>query len=246
MKIKMPSENAQQRILLVFLFVCVLFSALRMIRNRVADITRVPTDSMENAILAGDRLLVRKTNIVELNDVFVFNHPSGENVQMVKRCIGMPGDTVQIIRSATYINGRISRAIPTVRKSSVDFSVSFPLKSLGWDINNYGPVIAPAKGLTISLDSANMNMYRYMIKAEGHEISINNGVFYIDDIPANEYTFSSNGYFVMGDNRGNSLDSRHWGFVHEELVVGKPILAFFSRDVNQQNVRWDRIGKKIE
>ena len=242
----MPSAKTKQRILNVFLCLILLVLIIRIVQRRVVDVSMCPTDSMENAIMAGDRLVVSKTHEVIRGDVFVFNHPDGSVVQLVKRCIGLPGDTVQIVRSATYINGKISKAIPTVRKSSFDFSVDFPLPSLGWDINNFGPVVTPAKGLTIALDSANMNLYRTMIQAEGREVSCRDGVFYIDDSPATHYTFRSNGYFVLGDNRGNSLDSRYWGFVPENLVVGKVVMVYFSRDYRRREIRWERIGQKIE
>ena len=242
----MKIENHKNCIVVVLLWLCSLALFLRIVQARVADVCRCPTDSMENAVMAGDRLVVRKTQAINRGDVFVFNHPNGGDVQLVKRCIGLPGDSVHIVRTATYINGVIGKAIPTVRKSSFDFPLEFPLRSLGWDVNNFGPVVTPAKGLTVGLDSANMNLYRNMIHAEGHEISCLNGVFYINEKPATEYTFRSNGYFVLGDNRGNSLDSRYWGFVSEELVVGKVMLVYFSCDAARRSVRWERIGRRIE
>jgi len=89
-------------------------------------------------------------------------------------------------------------------------------------------------------------LYRNMIRAEEHEISIRDGKFFIDKSPANCYTFHSNGYFVLGDNRGNSFDSRHWGFVPEELVVGRVVMVYFLRDAARRSIRWERTGKIIE
>ena len=228
------------------LWLCTFVLLLRLVQARVADVCRCPTDSMENAIMAGDRLVVRKTQEINRGDVFVFNHPSGENLQLVKRCIGLPGDTVRIVKGAIYINGQIGKAILSVRKSSFDFPLEFPLQSLGWDVNNFGPVVTPAKGLTVGLDSANMNLYRNVIQFEGREASCKEGIFYIDEQPATEYTFRTNGYFVLGDNRGNSLDSRHWGFVSEELVVGRVVMVYFSRDAARRSIRWERTGRRIE
>ncbi len=124
-----------QRIANVLLWVVVLILAVKLVQARIADVCRVPTDSMENAVMAGDRLVVRKMQAFGRGDVIVFNHPNGDNMQLVKRCIGLPGDTVRIVRSVIYINGQAMAAIPTVRKCSWDFSLDFPLRSLGWDIN---------------------------------------------------------------------------------------------------------------
>ncbi len=184
--IKMPAEKTQQRLLRILLCLCVLVLAVKLVQAWVADVCRVPTDSMENAVMAGDRLVVRKTLEFGRSDVIVFNHPNGDNLQLVKRCIGLPGDTVRIVRSVIYINGQTMAAIPTVRKCSWDFPLDFPLRSLGWDINNYGPVVAPAKGLSVPLDSANINLYRNMIRAEGHEVSCTDGVCCIDAKHAKE------------------------------------------------------------
>ncbi|MDR2040318.1 MAG: signal peptidase I [Bacteroidales bacterium] len=244
--LKMPSKKMQQRILNVLLCLCLVVLAVRAIQRWVADVCKVPTDSMENAVMAGDRLVVRKMQEFGRGDVIVFNHPDGSDVQLVKRCIGLPGDTVRIFQSVIYINGQAAAAIPTVRKCPWDFSLDFPLRSLGWDINNYGPVVVPARNLSVPLDSAAMNLYRNMIRTEGHEVSCTDGIFYIDTKQATDYTFRTDGYFVLGDNRGNSLDSRHWGFVSEELVVGKVWMVYFSRDAIRSRIRWDRIGKKVE
>jgi len=244
--LKKPSEKTQRLILIVLICIIVSGTAIRTVRLWVADVCTVPTDSMEGAIISGDRIVVRKTQAVGRYDVIVFNHPDGNGVQLVKRCFGLPGDTVRITRGVVSINGKNSIAIPTVRKSSWDFALEYPLASLGWNVNNYGPVVTPAKGLTVPLDSANINLYRNMIRSEGREVSCKNGAFFIDQKPATDYTFRSDGYFVLGDNRGNSLDSRYWGFVPEELVVGKALMVYFSRDVARRNIRWDRIGKMIE
>ena len=221
----MLPEKTQQRILKLFLLLCVIVVTVRETQRWVADVCLVPTDSMENAIMAGDRVVVRKTQEFGRGDIIVFNHPDGNNIQLVKRCIGLPGDTVRIVRNAIYINGQATAAAPTVQKCPWDFSLDFPLRSLGWDINNYGPVVVPAKNLSIPLDSAGINLYKNMIRSEGHEVSCTNGHFFIDAKPAINYTFHTDGYFVLGDNRGNSLDSRHRS---EERRVGKECRSRWS------------------
>jgi len=243
---KIDMQKLFDKSLTVLLWLCIPILAVQIVRWRLVDVCMVPTDSMENAIMAGDRLAIHKTQDICRYDVIVFNHPDGGGLQLVKRCIGLPGDTVSIVRGAVYINGNAGNAITTVRKCPWDFSIDFPLHSLQWDINNYGPVVTPAKGLIVPLDSANMNLYRYMIQAEGHEVSCRDGVFYIDNQTVKDYTFCNNGYFVLGDNRGNSSDSRYWGTVPEEMIVGKALMVYFSRDENRRSIRWERIGRMIE
>ena len=229
------------------LWLFAMFLSLKLVQYWVIDVCHVPTDSMESAIMAGDRVAVRKNWRININrfDLIVFHHPNGEDIQLVKRCIGLPGDTVSMVRGAIYINGKISVAIPTVQKFPHDLPLLFPLRSLGWDTNNFGSVVTPAKGLSIPLDSANMNLYRNMIRAEEHEVSCLDTVFYIDGNATKGYTFRSNGYFVLGDNRGNSFDSRHWGFVPDELIVGRVVMVVFSRDAARKRIRLERTGKRV-
>ncbi len=218
------------------LWICVLVLVIRLTQRWVADICLVLTSSMENTILAGDRILVCKTHVFGRGDVIVFNHPNGDNVQLVKRCIGTPGDTVSIIKGMIYVNGKIVEVPVTVKESREDFPLDFPDRRLGWTTNHYGPVIVPAKGATITLDSVSLKLYRQVFQLEGHESPQVNS----------SYIFSTDGYFVLGDNRGNSLDSRYWGFVPGELVVGKVRMVYFSRDAVRRSIRWERIGLMIQ
>ena len=111
----------------------------------------------------------------------------------------------------------------------------------GWDIDNFGPIIIPAKGMTVELTRDNYNLYSKIIrKYEGHQIKWDNNQAIIDGEIAKEYTFIYDYYWMMGDNRHNSLDSRFWGFVPETHIVGKPVFKWFSKDYNG-NVRWDRL-----
>lgn len=213
----------------------ILILSVRLIQKRGIDVCLVPTDSMENAIMAGDRIVVRKTQTIGRNDIIVFNHPGDEGAQLVKRCIGLPGDTVSICKGAVYVNGRIVPALSSVKKNGEDVPVDFPLRSLGWTTNNYGPVVTPTKGTVIAIDSVNVQLYRFVLQPKSNTS------------PSDTFcTFRTNGYFVLGDNRGNSLDSRYWGFVPEELIVGKVLMVYFSRDAARENIRWNRIGMKVK
>ncbi len=116
--------------------------------------------------------------------------------------------------------------------------------SANWSIDNFGPLSVPKKGETIQLTPNNYIRYERCIGAyEGNKISINNGKVFINDKETATYTFKMNYYWLMGDNRHNSLDSRYWGFVPEDHVVGKASLIWFSWE---KGPRWKRIFQSIK
>ena len=111
-------------------------------------------------------------------------------------------------------------------------------------MDNYGPVWVPKKDATIQLTPDNIIRYKRCIAVyEGNKFEERNGQYFINDKPATSYTFKMNYYWMMGDNRHNSLDSRFWGFVPEDHVVGKASLIWFSYD---NGPRWSRIFMKIK
>lgn len=131
-------------------------------------------------------------------------------------------------------------------------------KHLPWNADNYGPIIIPAKGMTIHFNRdreetiKNYALYRKAIRTyEGNSIEVVDGkIVYINGEKADSYTFNMDYYFMMGDNRHNSQDSRFWGFVPEDHIVGKALFVFFSRDLKKglfdiSAWRLDRIGKII-
>jgi len=123
----------------------------------------------------------------------------------------------------------------------------FPFSGAGtesWTVDNYGPVWVPKKGASIQLTPDNIIRYRRCIEVyEGNKFEEKNGKYFINDEPATSYTFKMNYYWMMGDNRHNSLDSRFWGFVPEDHVVGKASLIWFSYN---NGPRWNRIFMKIK
>ena len=118
-----------------------------------------------------------------------------------------------------------------------------------WTRDNFGPLWIPAKGTTVELTTANLPLYERIITSyEGHELQVKDGVIYIDGEEAHSYTFAQDYYFMMGDNRHNSLDSRYWGFVPEDHIVGKPAVIWLSIDRNRRfpnNIRWRRFFKFV-
>lgn len=127
----------------------------------------------------------------------------------------------------------------------------FPYKEdFRWTRDNYGPLWIPEAGATVRLDSHNIALYERIIRVyEKNELKItSDGHFIINGKETDEYTFKQDYYFMMGDNRHNSLDSRYWGFVPEDHIVGRPALIWLSTDSAKSfpsNVRWKRFLKFV-
>ena len=127
----------------------------------------------------------------------------------------------------------------------------FPFKEdFRWTRDNYGPLWIPEAGATVRLDSHNIALYERIIRVyEKNELKItSDGHFIINGKETDEYTFKQDYYFMMGDNRHNSLDSRYWGFVPEDHIVGRPALIWLSTDSAKSfpsNVRWKRFLKFV-
>ena len=241
----------------------------------------------------------------------IIYRPVDRRDNYVKRCLGLPGETLQIKDGIVYVNGK---AVPQpknvqylyyVQSDGTPFSNDFfeeysisnedqargyvstseyvlPLtaemkKSIeakpwvqsvqrvqpdpgetlitypvgtdyGWTHANYGPVWIPKKGAKVDLTLQNLPLYERCIKNyEGNDLEVKNGQIFINDKPATSYTFKMDYYWMQGDNRDNSLDSRYWGFVPEDHIVGTPsiILISFNKDhkLFDGGIRWNRIFK---
>ena len=201
----------------------------------------------------------------KLYDVIVFNLPSEyySNIKdiklnLVKRVVGLPGDTLQLINRNLYINfKRIDPPLTVYYSNSKIFSNGirengvFP-RNKKWNTDNYGPLIIPQKGDIIKLNLKNINYWKKLINSETDSIgvSIEGTVININGKPVREYTLKQDYFFVMGDNRDNSLDSRFWGFVPENHILGKALIIYWSVDLDTSfssldeyydTIRFDRI-----
>lgn len=117
--------------------------------------------------------------------------------------------------------------------------------SYNWTTDNYGPIYIPERGATVDLSMDNIDIYKRIIEDyEANSFEIRDSVIYINGEASNSYTFAMDYFWMMGDNRHNSLDSRFWGFVPENHVVGKPVFNWLSIDPNKsgiEKIRWDRL-----
>ena len=265
---------------------------------------------------------------VKRGDVVVFNYPMDADSPLyrpvdkrenyIKRCQGIPGDTLKVVGAQVYVNGKAAPNPPgeqmnydiatkteeqinskvneelnitfydqvpgasmtqesanTLRGYSYIKSVSpkitqgyaddpmypvFPDKypkfyvlhkmpDYKWNVDNFGPVIVPKAGWTVKLDSLTLPVYGRCIEVyEGNKLVIKGNDIFINGVKTDTYTFKMNYYWMMGDNRHDSEDSRFWGFVPEDHIVGKALFIWMSWDDNGgflNKIRWSRLFRVI-
>jgi signal peptidase I len=129
-------------------------------------------------------------------------------------------------------------------------SMTFPFKEdFKWNRDNYGPIWIPKMGKTVPLTIQNLPLYERIIHTyEGNELKVVGNEIMINGKVATSYTFKMNYFWMMGDNRHNSADSRFWGFVPEDHIVGKPKFVYLSLNKDKKfpaNIRWNRVFMKI-
>lgn len=139
----------------------------------------------------------------------------------------------------------IKPIIHTYPNTGSPYGLLFPYDTLHkWALDNYGPIIIPKKGMTITLDKNNFSIYERAIRVyEGNKLEEKDGKYIINGAETNQYTFKYNYYWMMGDNRHGSQDSRFWGFVPETHIVGSASLIWMSWD---KGPRWNRLFRSIK
>lgn len=203
------------------------------------------------------------------NDIIVFEFPGNrdelfpsEKLNYIKRCIAGPGDTVTIINKRVYVNGTLNELPATAKlagdklkpKNYADTRI-FPPKAK-WNEDNYGPLTVPYKGYRVELSHKNIHVWRTLINREfGDTVVTQHGsVIKINGVEVKEYLFEKDYYFVMGDNRDDSFDSRFWGFVPRENIIGRPIMIYWSFNPHERlttfsalidHIRWGRIATMV-
>lgn len=179
---------------------------------------------------------------VQRGDVIVFEFPGMRDevkseafTFYLKRCMAVAGDTLEIRNRVVYINGQ---AAPIPKNMKFDHlrilpptfrdDRSFPPTSM-FNEDNYGPVVVPKKGMTIALSPQNYPQWEIFIQRDGHLPELkSDGTVTIDGKVTASYVVEKDYVFGMGDHRDNSLDSRFWGFIPRENIVGTPMFVYFS------------------
>lgn len=278
----------------IFHYACIGVFAFIILRVFVFGSYKIPTDSMEPAIVPGDYVLVnklaygarlfnlfdavegKKVNIrrvagftkVKNNDVVVFHipHPNTwDKIEMnmskyfIKRCIGIPGDTVRVVNGIYTVNRDTAKRLGNYRDQLIMGNKTkemfpegvyhtFPWDStLNWNIKDFGPLYIPRKGDKVKLDRKNVLLYKKIIEWEkGHLLTLVNDTLRDKEIPMMDYIFAHDYYFMGGDKVENSQDSRYWGLLPDDLIVGKASLVWKSIDPYSNAFRWDRLIKKIK
>ena len=234
--------------------------------------------------------------------------PTDRRENYVKRCVGLPGQTLQIKDHIIYLDGKANKepdnvqytyhvklkdrlnddimqelgitmedlmslntqgympltnyAVQELRKrtdlvdsitlnrDSSELDI-YPLNgNMHWTRDNYGPIWIPKKGESIDLTLKNLPIYERPIRTyEGNKLEVKDGKIFINDQETTKYTFKMDYYWMQGDNRHNSLDSRYWGFVPEDHIVGKPIFIWWSSDPDRHGfsgIRWNRLFRFVD
>ena len=160
--------------------------------------------------------------------------------------MNIPNNSLAAFKRYPFIKSVVADVAPA---GSYDALIFPHHQQFKWNLDNFGPLTLPAKGMTIALNEANMILYRRAIELyENNKVTFRGKDVLINGKKTDQYTFKMNYYWMMGDNRHNSLDSRFWGYVPEDHVIGKAMLTWMSIDSTAtlvNKVRWNRILRAI-
>jgi signal peptidase I len=259
----MSGKHPLRDLVIVFLVVIVLAVFLK---SFVVDALRISSPSMESTLEVGDYIFINKlvygTGLLKYynfssflhslfdirvlrpisrGDIVAFKSPDVDktNEYFVKRSIGLPGDTVEIRDGAVCVNGK-DFALPDEREWSTP--------------TDFGPVVVPRKGDDVRLEPGMFKYFKNIIRSEGHSVEMKDSSFFIDGLEKATYTVKGSYLFVLGDNLGNSYDSRSWGFLPQDKIIGRALLVYWSVDANYpkhglagflSSIRWKRIGTVV-
>lgn len=201
----------------------------------------------------------------KLNDLIVFEFPYDNqeykyefHTNYIKRCIGTPGDKLEIINRTVFINDSLihnpEEALFIKHKSrprSIPNPKIFPPESK-WNEDYYGPITIPSEGDTIKLNKKNYGIYAPIIEYELDEetVKVKNQKVYVNGNEITEYVLKQDYFFVLGDNRDESADSRFWGFVPNDKILGQAFVIYWSVDETAEpsgiidfikSIRWKRM-----
>lgn len=165
----------------------------------------------------------------------------GGRLQDGNYILNLASDDAKRLKNNPSVKGMVRKISPKGESENV-----FPnVRSLNWNKDNFGPIYIPKKDVTVALNLQSLPLYKQIIvEYEKNKLEVNNGEIMINGQVANSYTFKQNYFWMMGDNRQNSEDSRYWGFVPADHIVGKPVFIWFSWNTDGKGlgkVRWERL-----
>jgi signal peptidase I len=186
-----------------------------------------------------------KTGQPEVNDVVIFQFPRGferdpirSESKYIKRIVAGPHDTLKITKGEIFINNKKLNLPQTFQKPEevnrggwVTEENLYP-PGEKWNRSNYGPIVVPAKGDTIHINPENFERWQSVIVMDyGERALIKEGtIITLDGKPISDYVLTQNCYFVLGDNSQVSMDSRHFGFITDNMIIGKALIIYWSYD----------------
>lgn len=242
------------------------------LRTWVITWAHIPSSSMEPTLQPGDRVLIRKLHrknlprSVQRNDILLFHFPCRNDWKYIekqsgkfyiKRCLGLPGETLAIRNGFYQIGERQTGAGYLPQQAflsatpdellSPEVRRTFPYDSLyDWNIRNFGPLYLPSAGDTLEATETNYRLYgRYIAYETQREITYRDSALYIGSESVSRYVFQKNYYFVAGDRVTDSQDSRYWGLLPEECIVGRAALILYSVAPYTETVTLNRLFKII-